>query len=201
MPTSGSGGAVDSAPRGRDQAEPSISSPSGSPLKRRLGYITITLAVLLADQYTKHLVSTRMHPRDRIHIVDGIFDLTYVRNDGAAFGILAGRDTLQKDLLFYATSTLAFVVLLYNAAKAPVGETWLQTGLSLVLGGAVGNLVDRIRFGSVVDFLDVHYGSWVWPTFNIADSCICVGISVMAYELLFRSRQAAPRLEEGKVKG
>ncbi len=176
--------------------------PAPLALRRRAIYLMVTLAVLLVDQRTKQLIQSRLAPHEHVSIVDGIFDITYIRNDGAAFGILAGRDTLRKDLLFYATSTLAFAVLLYNAARAPVSQTWLQLGLALVMGGAVGNLVDRVRFGSVVDFLDVHYRGWVWPTFNVADSCICVGIAIMGWELLRAPRPAAaPALNSGQAQG
>ena len=107
------------------------------------------------------------------------------------------------DFLFYGMSALAFVVLLYNAIKAPVGQLWLQLGLHLVLGGAVGNLVDRVREGSVVDFLDVHYQRWAWPTFNVADSCICVGVGIMAWELLREGKTAdeSPALAEDSAGG
>lgn len=173
-------------------------------LPRRLLYIGVTLFVLVVDQRTKHLISSHLGLHDHITVLEGFFDIRYVRNDGAAFGILAGRDSFHKDLLFYATSTLAFVVLLYNTVKAPLSETWLQIGLSLVMGGAIGNLVDRVRYGSVIDFLDVHYRTFVWPTFNVADSCICVGIGIMAWQLLRASRPAdvpSAMLPSGEVRG
>lgn len=184
-----------------DTAEPP--TQAGATVRRRIAYVLVALAVLAADQYTKRLVSERMAIHQSVPVVDGFFHLTYVRNRGAAFGILSERDSRFKDVLFYATSALAFLVLAYNAITAPVAKARLQIGLYLVLGGAIGNLVDRLRFGSVVDFLDVHYRNWVWPTFNLADSCICIGIGLMAWELLKSSPAAAPdaALSGGEVRG
>lgn len=169
----------------------SAASPS-SALRTRLLYLAVSLAVLVLDQSTKKVVSSRMELHDTIPVVEGYFHITYVRNPGAAFGIFSGRDSLPKHVAFYATSVLAFGVLIYNVVASPIGQRWLHFGLHLALGGAIGNLVDRVRFGFVVDFLDVHYQDWVWPTFNVADSCICVGIGIMAWQIFRADAAAAP---------
>jgi len=142
-------------------------------------------AVLVLDQATKALVLKHLPLGDSIPVIPGFFDLTHVHNPGGAFGFLSGMSAEIRGLLFVAVSLLAVGLILYFYWQTPVRQRLLAVGLSLIFGGAVGNLVDRIRFGIVVDFLDLYAGELHWPAFNIADSAITVGVLIFGYHILF----------------
>lgn len=143
-------------------------------------------AVLILDQATKAWVLANLPLGGSIPVIPGFFDLTHVHNPGGAFGFLAGMSPEIRSLLFVAVSLLATGLILYFYWQTPVGQRVLAVGISLLFGGAVGNLVDRIRFGIVVDFLDLYAGDLHWPAFNVADSAITVGVIIFAYHILFR---------------
>jgi signal peptidase II len=142
-------------------------------------------AVLILDQFTKALILAHLPLGGRIPVIEGFFDITHVHNPGGAFGFLADMSAEIRGLLFVAVSLAAAGLILYFYWQTPPRQRVLALGLALVFGGAVGNLVDRIRFGIVVDFLDVYAGSLHWPAFNVADSAITVGGCIFAYHLLF----------------
>lgn len=142
-------------------------------------------AVLVLDQATKALVLKHLPLGESIPVIPGFFDLTHVHNPGGAFGFLSGMSAEFRGLLFVAVSLLAVGLILYFYWQTPVRQRLLAVGLSLIFGGAVGNLVDRIRFGIVVDFLDLYAGELHWPAFNIADSAITVGVLIFGYHILF----------------
>jgi signal peptidase II len=144
-------------------------------------------AVLILDQATKMLVLAHLPLGGSIPVIPGVFDLTHVHNPGGAFGFLSGMSAEIRSLLFVAVSLLAAGIVLYFYWQTPVRQRFPAVGLCLLLGGAVGNLVDRIRFGVVVDFLDVYVGELHWPAFNIADSAITVGVFIFAYHLVFQN--------------
>jgi signal peptidase II len=148
-----------------------------SSLKTVLIFPVVTLAVVLADQISKLWIRTNMLPGQSIP-EGGLILITYVRNTGAAFGLLANQNLL---IIFTVLVGIAAIALYY--AHPLVQTLWLRLSLSLLLGGAIGNLIDRLRFGYVIDFIDLR----VWPVFNIADSCITVGVGMMAYYLLFKA--------------
>ncbi len=143
---------------------------------------TIAVTILLLDQVTKNIILTSFGLHDSLPVLPGFFNLTYVRNTGAAFGILAGQES-WRHLFFQMISVLALgaIVYLFWTSKRDKLALW---GSALVLGGAAGNLVDRVRFGYVVDFLDFFIGSYHWPAFNIADSSITVGAFILAMKFL-----------------
>ncbi len=173
-------------------------SPSGpAPLSRWLLLLFLSLFVLGADQGTKALVKRHLPLYRHVVLIPGIFDLTHLQNDGAAFSLFAGRKSKLQAALFYLVSAVAFGVILYNLTTVPISRYLFHVGLYLVVGGAAGNLLDRIRFGAVVDFLDVHYRGFVWPTFNVADSSICVGVAIMIVECFLA--QKAEKLAEGEA--
>ncbi|MBW1860403.1 MAG: signal peptidase II [Deltaproteobacteria bacterium] len=116
----------------------------------------------------------------------GFFNLTYIRNTGGAFGLLAGEASRLRVGLFLAVSSAALGIIFYLYTKIPPGRKWLDAGLALTFGGALGNLIDRLRFGEVVDFLDFHIGTMHWPAFNVADSAISVGVGIFCFYLLFK---------------
>jgi signal peptidase II len=143
-------------------------------------------AVLVLDQVTKALVLTHLPLGGSIPVIPGFFDLTHVHNPGGAFGFLSGVSSEIRSLLFVAVSILAAGLILYFYWQTPVRQRFLSVGLSLLFGGAVGNLADRIRFGVVVDFLDLYAGDVHWPAFNVADSAITVGVVIFGYHILLR---------------
>ena len=150
----------------------------------RLG--VVAGAVLILDQVTKALILAHLPLGGSIAVIPGFFDLTHVHNPGGAFGFLAGMSAEVRSLLFVAVSLVAAGLILYFYWQTPHGQRFLSVGLALIFGGAVGNLVDRMRFGIVVDFLDVYAGTLHWPAFNVADSAITIGVGIFAYHILFR---------------
>ncbi len=143
-------------------------------------------AVLILDQASKALVLAYLPLGGSLPVIPGFFDLTHVHNPGGAFGFLSGMSADIRGLLFVAVSLLAAGLILYFYWQTPVDQRVLAVGISLLFGGAIGNLVDRIRFGIVVDFLDLYAGDLHWPAFNVADSAITVGVVIFAYHILFR---------------
>jgi signal peptidase II len=142
--------------------------------------------ILFVDQWTKYVVQQRLSLYQRVEVIHGFFNLTHVRNPGGAFGIFGGERGGIGTLLFVIFSLVAIGIILFLFTKVRLDEKNLPFSLSLVLSGAIGNLIDRLRYGEVVDFLDFHLSSFHWPAFNIADSAICFGIGLIAFELLSR---------------
>lgn len=132
--------------------------------------------MVLTDQFTKLWITSNLVPGQSVPM--GLLLITYVRNSGAAFGLLANQNLL---ITFAVAIGVAAIVLYY--AYPPFQTNWIRISLGLLLGGAVGNLIDRLRFGYVIDFIDFR----VWPVFNIADSAITTGIIVLAYYLMFKA--------------
>ena len=154
-------------------------------MKRKYWVLLITcLFVFASDQFTKSLVQKSLPRHHRIEVIEGFFNLTHVGNTGGAFGIFGGKRGGWGTFFFVGVSILAIGSILYFLWKMKKGEESLTFSLSLVLAGALGNLYDRIRYGEVIDFLEFYVSSFYWPAFNIADSAICLGIGLMAYELL-----------------
>ena len=140
----------------------------------------ISVVVLVLDQWTKHLVHTRFQWGETVPIIESFFSLTYVRNSGAAFGLLHRAPAWFRDPFFIVVPVLAMFVILYIFHKLTERQKWTAVALSLILSGAVGNLIDRLRFGYVIDFLDFHWKeAYHWPAFNVADSAIVVGVGIM----------------------
>ena len=162
--------------------------PTASPFARR-GYRFASLVgalVVVLDQLTKYLVMAHIPMTESVPVIPGFFDLVNIRNRGAAFGFLNRSDIDWQIWLFAGTTVLAIGVILTLIRSWPRYSPTLYTGLGLVLGGALGNLIDRIRFRAVVDFLDLYINNWHWPAFNIADIAICVGALVTCL-LLWRA--------------
>ena len=157
---------------------------------RLLGWVSGLVLVL--DQATKlHIHSTFALYESR-PLVDNFFNLTYVRNSGSAFGLLARYDPDILRVFFPAVTVLAVVLLAWYLSRVPASQRLTLWGICLVMGGAVGNGVDRFRIGQVIDFLDVHwYEVYHWPAFNIADSAICVGVGMLLLDA-FRMPRAEP---------
>ena len=139
-------------------------------------WFAVSAVIILADQATKAIVLGRLAPGERLEVT-GFFNLVLAFNKGAAFSFLAGAGGWQTPLLaaFAVVASIVVSVLLVRSA----GRTLVCAGLALILGGALGNLIDRLRFTHVVDFLDFHAGGWHWPAFNVADSAITVGAALL----------------------
>ncbi len=133
----------------------------------------------------------RFSLHESLSVIPGFFDLTYVRNPGAAFGFLAQASPAFRSFFFSAVAVVAVFLILYFIIRHKEGTLLQTTALSLISGGALGNLLDRVRFGEVVDFLDFYVGSYHWPAFNVADSAISVGACLLLYEI-FRKKEKQP---------
>ena len=157
---------------------------------KRIHYLSVTAAIILADLWTKWLVVKRIDLHEAISVIPNFFQIVHVRNTGAAFGIGANAASKLVPLLLNFGAIAVFGVVVVYALRSAVTDRVLQTGLHLILGGAIGNLLDRFRFGYVVDFLDVYVGTHHWPAFNVADSAICIGIG-----LLFLDMRKKPETE------
>lgn len=147
-------------------------------------YLLLVAAVLVFDRWTKTLIDSRFDLNESISIIDGYFDITYVRNTGVAFGIFSSISSPVKSMLLSAfTATAAGAVVVYSV-RSPARNRLLQVALGLILGGALGNLYDRLSYGYVIDFLEFYVGSYHWPAFNVADSAITTGVSLLGLEIL-----------------
>lgn len=161
----------------------------------KIRFLLLSLAVLVADQWTKWLVDLHLPEHGVEPIVPGLLNLTHVKNTGVAFGFFAatGRGAGSWLLTALGLSALALVGLYFW--RVPRSNRLLQAALALVLGGAIGNLVDRVAAGAVTDFIDFYFGTYHWHTFNVADSAISVGIALIAWDTLVAHRrlgQAGP---------
>jgi signal peptidase II len=145
-----------------------------------LKWLWLSLLVLILDQASKLAVDSSMQLFQSINLMP-YFNLTYVHNLGAAFSFLSEAGGWQR-WLFTGLAVLMSSVIATWLFRLQKQETLLATALSLVLGGAIGNLIDRIAYGYVIDFIDIYYDAWHWPAFNIADSAICIGVGLMLLE-------------------
>lgn len=143
--------------------------------------IGLPAGVIVADQISKFLILDRMQLFESIPVLPGLFSITSIRNPGAAFGLLGGVDDNIRILLLSAVSILAVALLAIYYLRSAPHERLSRFAAALVIGGALGNLIDRVRFGEVIDFLDVYIGRYHWPAFNIADSAISIGIGLFLW--------------------
>ena len=157
---------------------------TGAERHRVVRVVAIAVVVVVIDQIVKLIALDRLAPGIPVDVVPGLIALTLVRNPGLAFGLLAGIPAGWRWVVGLL-SLLALIVLLRVALRVlPRGGWREQTAIGLIFGGAVGNLIDRTRFGSVVDFVDVYFRGWHWPAFNVADSAITVGVALLALGLV-----------------
>jgi signal peptidase II len=163
-------------------------------MRSRLTAFGIAALIVLADRVTKILIEVNVPRWETLVVIPGVFNIVHTENRGAVFGILAESAIEWRAFVLVGLSLVVtgFVAAMLWQATAPAshGGWTLRTALALVLGGAVGNLYDRLSKGSVTDFLQVFIGSFEWPSFNIADSAISVGACLMLVDLLRRRRPA-----------
>ena len=151
----------------------------------RATHFVLALFIVLLDRWSKHLVAARVAMYTHIQVIPGFFRITHTENTGAAFSLFADSPSHWKTVMLISFSVIAMIVvsiLLWNQSRP-----FTMTGIafSLILGGAFGNLWDRVAAGRVVDFLDVYYRTYHWPVFNLADSAIVVGASLLVLEIIF----------------
>jgi signal peptidase II len=157
----------------------------------RLRAYSLAALVFTADRLTKWVVETRVSAMDTFHVIPGFFDIVHSQNRGVAFGIFNDSTSEWRTLLLTLLSIAAVIfisIMLWRPARFDRLSLW---GLALILGGAMGNVFDRIMWGRVTDFLELYIGDYHWPTFNIADSAIVIGSGLLILDMLRPKRQAA----------
>lgn len=154
-----------------------------------LAAIVIAVVVVGLDRLTKVWITGALEHGEVIHVIPGLLSIVHVRNPGAAFGLLAGAASPWREIALVAVSTAAVVGFAWMLHRMPRNAVAERTATAAVIGGALGNLYDRIVYGEVVDFVDVYLGTWHWPAFNVADSAITVGIAVLILQA-FRADDA-----------
>ncbi len=147
--------------------------------------VLIAGSVVILDQITKAVILNQLPLYRSIPVIPGLFNITHIHNPGGAFGFLADQSPWVRKTVFLFMSSAAVVLVLYFYHNTPRTHPWLAAGLALIFGGAIGNLIDRFRFGKVVDFLDFYLGNAHWPAFNVADSAITVGVTIFLIHLVF----------------
>jgi len=152
--------------------------------------------IVLGDQLSKFYIHNAFRLHESKVIIEGFFSLTYIRNPGAAFGLFAEHNAGFRSVFFAVVSVIALCLLAYFFWETPKEETLGLVAISLLFGGAVGNMIDRFRLGEVIDFLDFYIGQSHWPAFNVADSAITVGISLLLFHVYFHKDGVADQAPE-----
>lgn len=148
--------------------------------------IIVSTAVVVADQASKALIRLYLPLYGHVTVIDNFFNLNYVLNPGGVFGLFANQSDFVRKGLFLFLSSLTTLLILWFYTKVATRLVLLSYGLALIFGGAVGNLIDRFRLGNVVDFLDFYIYSFHWPSFNIADSAISIGMIIIGYHIALK---------------
>jgi signal peptidase II len=152
--------------------------------RKNILFLAIAVLVVLLDQVTKAWIVSALRLHESFTVIGGFFNITHVRNPGAAFGFLAASPPMFR-YTFFVIVTAAAILLILNYLRVGRGRSLsMVSALALILAGAVGNLIDRVRFGEVIDFLDIYVARFHWPAFNVADSAITVGAAILITVLL-----------------
>ncbi len=192
LPTRHAGSGDDALPAtapGDSGAAPPATGPgeeprAQAPFRLHPGEIWAAAGIVLLDQGTKALVRARLPVHESVEVIPGFLNLTHVRNTGAAFGFLNAADFPFKSALLALVATIALIGIGAYTARLSPHERIARLGLSLIIGGALGNLIDRLTLGSVVDFVDVFWRSSHFWAFNVADSAITIGVAVMMLDMI-----------------
>ncbi|MBC2704484.1 MAG: signal peptidase II [Desulfobacula sp.] len=150
-----------------------------------LRLILVSGCVILADQITKYIIKINVALYDNIIVIEKFFNITHILNPGGAFGFFASQSPEIRKFIFLFVSSVVALFVLWFYKRCAEDFIFLSYGLALIFGGAIGNLIDRFRYGKVVDFLDFYMGSAHWPAFNIADSAISIGMGILIYHIIF----------------
>jgi signal peptidase II len=164
-----------------------IVRPFKLPWRPGLAAAAVSSLLVVADQATKALVLGSMTLHESIPIIPSV-SLTYTRNPGAAFSLLADADPTFRKWFFLLVSAVALTLVTMFLRRVERGDWWTLSALSLILGGAAGNLLDRLRHGEVIDFIDLYVGRYHWPVFNLADSGITIGMVMLLGQALLQRR-------------
>ncbi len=148
---------------------------------------SIMSIVLVLDQITKYIVEKQVRLYEVIRVIPGFFNITHVRNKGAAFSLFSSASETFRSMFFITVTIVAIVVIAALIRKT--GERLLIVSFSLIAGGAAGNLIDRVRYGEVVDFIQWYIKSYYWPSFNVADSAITIGVGLPVIDMLFKRHE------------
>jgi len=165
-------------------------------LKNRYLWVgSIIGVIVILDQITKYIIEKHVRLYDVITVIPGFFNITHVRNKGAAFSLFASAPAMFRSMFFITVSIIAIMVIAFLIRKTH--ERLQVVAFSLIAGGAAGNLIDRIRYGEVVDFIQWYVKSYYWPSFNVADSAISIGVALLAYDMLFGvgAKSQAPEMK------
>jgi signal peptidase II len=155
--------------------------------------LAIAVSIVVFDQIVKHLVVARLELHESVQVIPDFLNLTRVHNYGAAFGLLNAADVPYKAVLLAVVAAVSLGALAWYGLTLPREQRLARTGLALIVAGAAGNLIDRLRFGYVVDFVDAYWRDWHFWAFNVADAAITVGVSLMILDLLDIGRRRVPR--------
>jgi signal peptidase II len=169
-------------------------------VRRLLPLLLLMTGVVGLDQATKALLVRSLDLHDSVPLLDGLLSISHVRNRGAAFGLLSDWDLPYQPVVLAVLSVAALAAILFYFVRLPASARLPRLALALVLGGAVGNLLDRVRLGYVVDFIHVYWRQHQWPDFNVADSAITVGVILLVFDILRSSGHDAsprPQIEAG----
>ena len=153
--------------------------------KEFIRLILVSGGVVLADQVTKYLINFYLAIHEHIVVIENFFNINHVLNSGGAFGFFADQSLWVRKFVFLFLSSLVALFVLWLYKRTAKALVFLSFGLAMIFGGAIGNLIDRFRFGKVVDFLDFYVGTAHWPAFNIADSAISIGMAILIYHVVF----------------
>ncbi len=160
--------------------------------QKYLFLIAITGFLICLDQVTKMYIHTHFQLHESLEVIGGFFDITYVRNQGAAFGIFSTSHPTFREVLFLLTPPAALILILAILRGVDDKDRIQIVALSSIFGGAIGNYIDRLRFGWVIDFLDFYVQNYHWPAFNVADMAIVLGVSLLAL-LVLRQKEPVPQ--------
>ena len=153
--------------------------------KRIISFIFVVTLLVLLDQVSKYFIKKYFFPFTNITIIKGFFNLIYVKNKGVAFGLLSNLPFIFKKIFLIWIPSFACLALIFYILFAKKISKKAIIGYTLIIAGAIGNLIDRICYGYVVDFFDLYYKNYHWPAFNFADSYITIGIILIAFEIIF----------------
>ena len=155
-----------------------------SKFQARVPYVFLVALTVFFDRWTKSLVQAKYTLNESTSVIDGFLNITYVRNTGVAFGIFSSVSSPAKSVLLSLFTALAVVAVIVYALRSPARNRVLQLALGFILGGALGNLYDRISYGYVIDFIELYFRNYHWPSFNVADSAISTGVVLLAFEII-----------------
>lgn len=162
-------------------------------MKHRITYFVMIAILLIADQWSKALIARNIILHSSKEVIPGFFQIVHIRNKGAIFGFFSQSGNRYVYLLLTLASMAALGLVVYYFFKAPPEERWLKISLSLIMAGALGNFIDRVFKGYVIDFLDFSVKGWHWPSFNLADSCISIGAILLIFIFLFKRSPTCSR--------